>query len=153
MILVLIGAIVFPVNTPALGSLSYLILRVELLRVIRLSSNGKRHSSKGTLCARLQHRTCQISLVSIARRQYFGVLLLIFEWGTTFPFIMPDVPVQDIPFKDDIGKVIRVSHSNIRTSVVLILTIRADRYLAQYIQQLPESTRGRSRQQEVRTPL
>ncbi|KIK68344.1 hypothetical protein GYMLUDRAFT_80817 [Collybiopsis luxurians FD-317 M1] len=40
-------------------------------------------------------------------RQYFGVLLLIFEWGTTWPFIMPDMPVEQIPFKDEIGKVVR----------------------------------------------
>ncbi|KAL1746775.1 hypothetical protein HDZ31DRAFT_33432 [Schizophyllum fasciatum] len=40
-------------------------------------------------------------------RQYFGVLLLIFEWGTTWPFWMPPQPPQDIPFKDDIGKVVR----------------------------------------------
>ncbi|KAF9078583.1 hypothetical protein BDP27DRAFT_1309824 [Rhodocollybia butyracea] len=40
-------------------------------------------------------------------RQYFGVLLLIFEWGTTWPFLMPDVPVEQIPFKDEIGKVVR----------------------------------------------
>ncbi|KAJ4490009.1 hypothetical protein J3R30DRAFT_3746956 [Lentinula aciculospora] len=40
-------------------------------------------------------------------RQYFGILLLIFEWGTTWPFIMPDLPVEQIPFKDDIGKVVR----------------------------------------------
>ncbi|KAF5355403.1 hypothetical protein D9757_012554 [Collybiopsis confluens] len=40
-------------------------------------------------------------------QQYFGVLLLIFEWGTTWPFIMPDVPVEQIPFKEDIGKVVR----------------------------------------------
>jgi hypothetical protein len=40
-------------------------------------------------------------------RQYFGVLLLMFEWGTTWPFIMPDVPVEQIPFKDEIGKVVR----------------------------------------------
>ncbi|KAH8926611.1 hypothetical protein BT69DRAFT_1331109, partial [Atractiella rhizophila] len=42
-------------------------------------------------------------------RQYFGVLLLIFEWGTTWPFLMPDLPIQDIPFKDDIGKVVRTA--------------------------------------------
>ncbi|KAJ3746581.1 hypothetical protein DFH05DRAFT_963567 [Lentinula detonsa] len=40
-------------------------------------------------------------------RQYFGILLLIFEWGTTWPFIMPDMPVDQIPFKDEIGKVVR----------------------------------------------
>ncbi|KAJ7611169.1 hypothetical protein FB45DRAFT_1037506 [Roridomyces roridus] len=40
-------------------------------------------------------------------RQYFGVLLLIFEWGTTWPFIMPDLPVEQIPFKDEIGSVVR----------------------------------------------
>ncbi|THU87068.1 hypothetical protein K435DRAFT_762888 [Dendrothele bispora CBS 962.96] len=40
-------------------------------------------------------------------RQYFGVLLLIFEWGTTWPFMMPDVPVEQIPFKDEMGKVVR----------------------------------------------
>ncbi|KAF5362766.1 hypothetical protein D9758_011720 [Tetrapyrgos nigripes] len=40
-------------------------------------------------------------------RQYFGVLLLIFEWGTTWPFMMPNVPVEQIPFKDEIGKVVR----------------------------------------------
>ncbi|KAJ6464267.1 hypothetical protein C8R47DRAFT_1156255, partial [Mycena vitilis] len=40
-------------------------------------------------------------------RQGFGVLLLIFEWGTTWPWLMPDLPVGDIPFKDDIGKVVR----------------------------------------------
>ncbi|KAE9405529.1 hypothetical protein BT96DRAFT_326944 [Gymnopus androsaceus JB14] len=40
-------------------------------------------------------------------RQYFGVLLLIFEWGTTWPFMMPDLPVEQIPFKDEIGKVVR----------------------------------------------
>ncbi|KAK7451190.1 hypothetical protein VKT23_012522 [Stygiomarasmius scandens] len=40
-------------------------------------------------------------------RQYFGVLLLIFEWGTTWPFMMPDVPVQQIPFKNEIGQVVR----------------------------------------------
>ncbi|KAJ6532402.1 hypothetical protein B0H19DRAFT_1187437 [Mycena capillaripes] len=40
-------------------------------------------------------------------RQGFGVLLLIFEWGTTWPWLMPDLPVADIPFKDDIGKVVR----------------------------------------------
>ncbi|KAJ3768326.1 hypothetical protein FB446DRAFT_817149, partial [Lentinula raphanica] len=40
-------------------------------------------------------------------RQYFGILLLIFEWGTTWPFVMPDMPVEQIPFKDDIGKVVR----------------------------------------------
>ncbi|KAJ3811860.1 hypothetical protein F5876DRAFT_75431 [Lentinula aff. lateritia] len=40
-------------------------------------------------------------------RQYFGILLLIFEWGTTWPFLMPDLPVEQIPFKDDIGKVVR----------------------------------------------
>lgn len=44
------------------------------------------------------------------RRQYWGVLLLIFEWGTTWPFWMPEgVPVDQIPFKDDIGKVVKVS--------------------------------------------
>ncbi|EIM82825.1 uncharacterized protein STEHIDRAFT_102234 [Stereum hirsutum FP-91666 SS1] len=41
-------------------------------------------------------------------RQYWGVLLLIFEWGTTWPFWMPEgVPVDQIPFKDDIGKVVK----------------------------------------------
>ncbi|KAJ7920182.1 hypothetical protein B0H13DRAFT_1987346 [Mycena leptocephala] len=40
-------------------------------------------------------------------RQGFGALLLIFEWGTTWPFLMPPVPAADIPFKDDIGKVVR----------------------------------------------
>ncbi|KAJ7196975.1 hypothetical protein GGX14DRAFT_671435 [Mycena pura] len=40
-------------------------------------------------------------------RQGFGVLLLIFEWGTTWPWLMPDLPVADIPFKDDIGRVVR----------------------------------------------
>ncbi|KAJ6546714.1 hypothetical protein DFH09DRAFT_1281827 [Mycena vulgaris] len=40
-------------------------------------------------------------------RQGFGVLLLIFEWGTTWPWLMPDLPVADIPFKDEIGKVVR----------------------------------------------
>jgi hypothetical protein len=29
------------------------------------------------------------------------------EWGTTWPFLMPPVPAADIPFKDDIGKVVR----------------------------------------------
>jgi hypothetical protein len=41
-------------------------------------------------------------------RQGLGVLLLIFEWGTTWPFYMPNVPIQQIPFSDDIGKVVRV---------------------------------------------
>ncbi|KAJ7763482.1 hypothetical protein B0H16DRAFT_1414207 [Mycena metata] len=40
-------------------------------------------------------------------RQGFGVLLLIFEWGTTWPWLMPDLPLADLPFKDDIGKVVR----------------------------------------------
>ncbi|KAH8826946.1 hypothetical protein DL96DRAFT_1710101 [Flagelloscypha sp. PMI_526] len=40
-------------------------------------------------------------------RQGFGALLLIFEWGTTWPFWMPPIPAADIPFKDDIGKVVR----------------------------------------------
>ncbi|KAJ7699635.1 hypothetical protein B0H17DRAFT_1049098 [Mycena rosella] len=40
-------------------------------------------------------------------RQGFGALLLIFEWGTTWPFWMPPVPATEIPFQDDIGKVIR----------------------------------------------
>jgi len=40
-------------------------------------------------------------------RQGFGVLLLIFEWGTTWPWCMPDLPVADIPFRDDIGRVVR----------------------------------------------
>ncbi|KAJ7248375.1 hypothetical protein C8J57DRAFT_1189594 [Mycena rebaudengoi] len=40
-------------------------------------------------------------------RQGFGALLLIFEWGTTWPWLMPDLPMADIPFKDDIGKVVR----------------------------------------------
>ncbi|KAJ7462528.1 hypothetical protein FB451DRAFT_1266935 [Mycena latifolia] len=40
-------------------------------------------------------------------RQGFGALLLIFEWGTTWPFLMPPVPAADIPFKDEIGKVVR----------------------------------------------
>ncbi|KAK0460021.1 uncharacterized protein EV420DRAFT_246831 [Desarmillaria tabescens] len=40
-------------------------------------------------------------------RQYFGILLLIFEWGTTWPFYMPPVPAHEIPFKDDIGRVVR----------------------------------------------
>ena len=40
-------------------------------------------------------------------RQGFGALMLIFEWGTTWPFIMPPMPATDIPFKDDIGKVVR----------------------------------------------
>lgn len=46
-------------------------------------------------------------------RQYFGILLLIFEWGTTWPFLMPDLPVEQIPFKDDIGKVVRVCLCNV----------------------------------------
>ena len=41
-------------------------------------------------------------------RQAFGVLLLIFEWGTTWPFYLPDLPIQKIPFSDDIGKVVWV---------------------------------------------
>ncbi|KAJ7699300.1 hypothetical protein B0H17DRAFT_306718 [Mycena rosella] len=40
-------------------------------------------------------------------RQGFGALLLIFEWGTTWPFWMPPMPATEIPFQDDIGKVIR----------------------------------------------
>ncbi|KAK0487092.1 hypothetical protein IW261DRAFT_1414854 [Armillaria novae-zelandiae] len=40
-------------------------------------------------------------------RQYFGILLLIFEWGTTWPFYMPPIPTQEMPFKDDIGRVVR----------------------------------------------
>lgn len=48
------------------------------------------------------------------RRQYWGVLLLIFEWGTTWPFWMPEgVPIDQIPFKDDIGKVVKVSLEDI----------------------------------------
>jgi hypothetical protein len=41
-------------------------------------------------------------------RQYFGILLLIFEWGTTWPFYMPPVPIEEIPFHDQIGTVVRV---------------------------------------------
>jgi hypothetical protein len=44
-------------------------------------------------------------------RQYFGILLLIFEWGTTWPFYMPPVPVQEIPFHEEIGTVVRVRHT------------------------------------------
>jgi len=40
-------------------------------------------------------------------RRYFGILLLIFEWGTTWPFYMPPVPVQEIPFHKEIGTVVR----------------------------------------------
>ncbi|PBK95746.1 hypothetical protein ARMGADRAFT_925197 [Armillaria gallica] len=40
-------------------------------------------------------------------RQYFGILLLIFEWGTTWPFYMPPIPAHEMPFKDDIGRVVR----------------------------------------------
>ncbi|KIM76980.1 hypothetical protein PILCRDRAFT_825736 [Piloderma croceum F 1598] len=40
-------------------------------------------------------------------RQYFGILLLIFEWGTTWPFYIPPVPVQEIPFHKEIGTVVR----------------------------------------------
>ncbi|KAK0503636.1 hypothetical protein EDD18DRAFT_1098986 [Armillaria luteobubalina] len=40
-------------------------------------------------------------------RQYFGILLLIFEWGTTWPFYMPPIPTHEMPFKDDIGRVVR----------------------------------------------
>ncbi|KAK0222178.1 hypothetical protein IW262DRAFT_1296755 [Armillaria fumosa] len=39
--------------------------------------------------------------------QYFGILLLIFEWGTTWPFYMPPIPTHEMPFKDDIGRVVR----------------------------------------------
>lgn len=41
-------------------------------------------------------------------RQGFGVLLLIFEWGTTWPFYMPSLTVPKIPFASDIGSVVRV---------------------------------------------
>ncbi|KAF7982600.1 hypothetical protein HWV62_27626 [Athelia sp. TMB] len=40
-------------------------------------------------------------------RQYFGILLLIFEWGTTWPFYMPDIPIAQIPFSDELGTVVR----------------------------------------------
>ncbi|KAG7444148.1 uncharacterized protein BT62DRAFT_900581 [Guyanagaster necrorhizus] len=40
-------------------------------------------------------------------RQYFGILLLIFEWGTTWPFCMPPVPPCEMPYKGDIGRVVR----------------------------------------------
>lgn len=54
------------------------------------------------------------------RRQYWGVLLLIFEWGTTWPFWMPEgVPIDQIPFKDDIGKVVKVSLELLPLSVSL----------------------------------
>jgi hypothetical protein len=43
--------------------------------------------------------------------QYFGIFLLTFEWGTTWPFYMPSVPVQEIPFHEEIGMVIRVRRS------------------------------------------
>ena len=43
-------------------------------------------------------------------RQGFGILLLLFEWGTTWPFYMPSltIPIPQIPFADDIGCVVRV---------------------------------------------
>ncbi|KAF8520402.1 hypothetical protein BU17DRAFT_14519, partial [Hysterangium stoloniferum] len=37
----------------------------------------------------------------------FGILLLFFEWGTTWPFLMPSIPIHEIPFFDDIGMVVR----------------------------------------------
>ena len=43
-------------------------------------------------------------------RQGFGVLLLLFEWGTTWPFYIPPNPIHEIPFHDEIGMVVRVRH-------------------------------------------
>ncbi|KAF8578126.1 hypothetical protein K439DRAFT_1362995 [Ramaria rubella] len=41
-------------------------------------------------------------------RQGFGALLLIFEWGTTWPFyVPPGIPVHQIPFAENIGQVVR----------------------------------------------
>ncbi|KZP16644.1 hypothetical protein FIBSPDRAFT_865791 [Athelia psychrophila] len=52
-------------------------------------------------------RQLLIRLDSVCSRQYFGILLLIFEWGTTWPFYMPDVPIAQIPFSDELGTVVR----------------------------------------------
>jgi len=38
----------------------------------------------------------------------FGLLLLLFEWGTTWPFLLPSLPFQQIPFSDKIGEVVQV---------------------------------------------
>lgn len=54
-------------------------------------------------------------------RQNFGVLLLIFEWGTTWPFYMP---VDNVAYQDDIGKVIRA---------IILPTIRANFQIAHTI--------------------
>jgi hypothetical protein len=41
-------------------------------------------------------------------RQKFGVLLLIFEWGTTWPFYIPPNVIAEIPFSNEMGMVVRV---------------------------------------------
>ncbi|KAF8588716.1 hypothetical protein K439DRAFT_1629524 [Ramaria rubella] len=45
----------------------------------------------------------------LPRLLYLGFIisLLVFEWGTTWPFFMPSLLVHRIPFASDIGSVIR----------------------------------------------
>jgi len=41
------------------------------------------------------------------KRQGFGVLLLLFEWGTSWPFYIPPNPIPEIPFSNGMGMVVR----------------------------------------------
>jgi hypothetical protein len=72
-----------------------------------MTRHGKKSLRKGESVLILAVACRMLNFALFLSRQYFGVLLLIFEWGTTWPFVMPDLPVEQIPFKDEIGKVVR----------------------------------------------
>ncbi|KAJ3999719.1 hypothetical protein F5050DRAFT_851599 [Lentinula boryana] len=95
---------------PTCISLRYLKLIISRMIVFRVSirSCTPLYKPKFTIefmCSESEDATWQEKFKK--GRQYFGILLLMFEWGTTWPFIMPDMPVDQIPFKDEIGKVVR----------------------------------------------
>lgn len=85
--------------------------------------------------------------------------MLIFEWGTTWPFWMPEgVPVDQIPFKDDIGKVVRVSHLQIVFLCDLgmdtdesVCVVESDPCPADDLLELPEGPGGRPEEADFTT--